>query len=130
MPMLRRSTMTQRPLRLGAMPMTLSTGRARRAKLAGVAALLVLAGLTGSVSVRAAGIPKDAGAVQHALNRLAYGPRPGDLERVQQIGLSRWIEQQLNPDAIDDTALQARIPQQPPRPTALDDAMAARQWGR
>ena len=112
------------------MTLRLTKNRDRHATLAGVAALLVLAGLTGGITVRAAGVPKDAEAIQHALNRLAYGPRPGDLERVQQLGLSKWIEQQLHPDAIDDTALQARLPQQPPRPTALDDAMAARRWGR
>src|SRR5258708_22277995 len=30
-------------------------------------------------------------AILHALNRLAYGPRPGDVERVRQMGLARWI---------------------------------------
>jgi len=48
-------------------------------------------------------------AVLHALNRLAYGPRPGDVERVKQIGLAKWIEQQLNPKAIDDHAVEARL---------------------
>src|SRR5271170_1057148 len=46
-------------------------------------------------------------AVLHALNRLAYGPRPGDVERVKQMGLAKWIDQQLNPNSIDDQALQA-----------------------
>ena len=41
-------------------------------------------------------------AMLHALNRLAYGPRPGDMERVRQMGLAKWIEQQLNPKSIDD----------------------------
>jgi uncharacterized protein (DUF1800 family) len=48
-------------------------------------------------------------AVLHALNRLAYGPRPGDLERVKQMGLAKWIDQQLNPNSIDDRALQPRL---------------------
>jgi uncharacterized protein (DUF1800 family) len=48
-------------------------------------------------------------AVLHALNRLAYGPRPGDIERVKQIGLAKWIDRQLNPNAIDDKALEARL---------------------
>ncbi|MFI5098882.1 MAG: hypothetical protein ACHQT6_12985, partial [Candidatus Acidiferrales bacterium] len=30
-------------------------------------------------------------AILHALNRLAYGPRPGDIERVRQMGLAKWI---------------------------------------
>jgi uncharacterized protein (DUF1800 family) len=48
-------------------------------------------------------------AILHALNRLAYGPRPGDVERVRQIGLARWIDQQLNPSSIDDKAVEARL---------------------
>jgi uncharacterized protein (DUF1800 family) len=48
-------------------------------------------------------------AILHALNRLAYGPRPGDVERVRQMGLAKWIEQQLNPNSIDDHALEARL---------------------
>jgi uncharacterized protein (DUF1800 family) len=45
----------------------------------------------------------------HALNRLTFGPRPGDLERVQAIGLKKWIEMQLNPEQIDDSLLEARL---------------------
>ena len=37
-------------------------------------------------------------AILHAMNRLAYGPRPGDVEYVRQIGLEKWIEQQLHPE--------------------------------
>ena len=48
-------------------------------------------------------------AIQHALNRLAYGPRPGDAERIQQMGLAKWIDQQLNPKSIDDRAMEARL---------------------
>src|SRR5499427_10874099 len=44
-------------------------------------------------------------AIVHALNRLAYGPRPGDVERVKQMGLAKWIDQQLNPSSIDDSAV-------------------------
>ena len=38
--------------------------------------------------------------VLHALNRLTFGPRSGDLETVKQKGLDQWIEQQLHPVAI------------------------------
>ncbi len=48
-------------------------------------------------------------AILHALNRLAYGPRPGDIERIKQIGLAKWIDQQLNPNSINDAALEARL---------------------
>jgi uncharacterized protein (DUF1800 family) len=52
-------------------------------------------------------------AIFHALNRLAYGPRPGDVERVRQMGLAKWIDQQLNPSSIDDKALEARLEDYP-----------------
>jgi uncharacterized protein (DUF1800 family) len=45
----------------------------------------------------------------HALNRLTFGPRPGDVERVLAIGVDKWIEQQLSPAQIDDSALEARL---------------------
>ena len=52
-------------------------------------------------------------AVLHALNRLAYGPRPGDLERVRQMGLAKWIDQQLNPASMDDKSMEARLQDYP-----------------
>ncbi len=48
-------------------------------------------------------------AILHALNRLGYGPRPGDVDRVRKMGLERWIDQQLHPETIDDSALAARL---------------------
>jgi uncharacterized protein (DUF1800 family) len=47
--------------------------------------------------------------VLHALNRLTFGPRPGDVAAVKQMGLDRWFEQQLHPSKIDDSALEARL---------------------
>jgi uncharacterized protein (DUF1800 family) len=52
-------------------------------------------------------------AILHALNRLAFGPRPGDVEHIKQIGLKNWIEQQLNPNSIDDHAMEARLENYP-----------------
>src|SRR5467141_1132588 len=48
-------------------------------------------------------------AILHALNRLGFGPRPGDVERVKEMGLQKWIDQQLRPDSINDSALEARL---------------------
>ena len=47
--------------------------------------------------------------VLHALNRFTFGPRPGDVEAVQAMGLQRWFDRQLNPASIDDSALEARL---------------------
>ena len=38
----------------------------------------------------------------HALNRLGFGPRPGDLDAVGAIGVDRYIERQLNPESIPE----------------------------
>jgi uncharacterized protein (DUF1800 family) len=40
----------------------------------------------------------------HVLNRLAFGPRPGDVARVKAVGVDRWIEQQLDPARIGNDA--------------------------
>jgi uncharacterized protein (DUF1800 family) len=47
--------------------------------------------------------------VLHALNRLTFGPRPGDVQAVEAMGLDKWIDEQLNPGRIDDTTLEARL---------------------
>ena len=48
-------------------------------------------------------------AILHALDRLAYGPRPGDVEHIRKIGLEKWVNQQLDPGSIDDSALDERL---------------------
>jgi len=45
----------------------------------------------------------------HALNRLTFGPRPGDVDHVMAIGLDKWIDQQLHPEKIDDSLLEPRL---------------------
>ena len=45
----------------------------------------------------------------HALNRLTFGPRPGDLDRVMAMGVDKWIDQQLHPEKIDDNAVESRL---------------------
>src|SRR5580658_1147361 len=40
--------------------------------------------------------------ILHALDRLTFGPRPGDVERVKKIGLKKWIFEQLHPDRMDE----------------------------
>ena len=47
--------------------------------------------------------------ITHTLNRLGYGPRPGDVERVRQMGLARWIERQLEPGRISNDRVEAAL---------------------
>ncbi len=44
----------------------------------------------------------------HVLNRLGYGSRPGDLDHVRQLGVENYIDEQLSPETIDDTACDLR----------------------
>ena len=47
--------------------------------------------------------------ILHVLNRLGFGARPGDVERVKAIGLKNYIEQQLNPNSLDDSKTEAKL---------------------
>jgi uncharacterized protein (DUF1800 family) len=51
--------------------------------------------------------------VFHALDRLTFGPRPGEIDQVKAMGLDVWINQQLHPANIDDTAMEQRLQQFP-----------------
>jgi len=53
--------------------------------------------------------PADQKRAVHALNRLTFGPRPGDVQRVMAMGVDAWIDQQLHPAKINDAALEARL---------------------
>ena len=44
----------------------------------------------------------------HALNRLAYGARPGEADSIARVGVMRWIERQLDADHVPDPRLAAR----------------------
>lgn len=71
--------------------------------------------------------------ILHLLNRAGFGPRPGDIERVKQMGIERYLEEQLHPEDVSDdflarplqslSTLQATLPElfqnylpPPPRP--------------
>jgi len=48
--------------------------------------------------------------LEQVLNRLTFGPRPGDLERIRQIGPKAYIQQQLHPESIpENLALEAKL---------------------
>ncbi len=46
---------------------------------------------------------------RHAVERLTFGPRPGDVEAVAALGVDRWIDWQLHPGGIDDSAIELRL---------------------
>ena len=61
--------------------------------------------LVPAASIGARSQENDDATVLHVLNRVAYGPRPGDIERVKAMGVKAYIEQQLSPEKIADPAV-------------------------
>ena len=51
--------------------------------------------------------------VMQVLNRLAFGPRPGDALRVRDMGVDAWIEQQLHPEHVADDAMDELLARYP-----------------
>jgi uncharacterized protein (DUF1800 family) len=47
--------------------------------------------------------------ILHVLNRLGFGARPGDVEKVKALGINKYIEQQLNPASINDSVADAKV---------------------
>lgn len=60
----------------------------------------------------------------HVLNRLGYGPRPGDVERVVGMGVPAYVAEQLNPENIDDSDLDRRLTGIPSLTLAQADLLA------
>jgi len=69
---------------------------------------LVLIGWTGSTP-RAEGPRSDERSALHVLNRITFGPRAGDVARVQAEGIQRFIDLQLHPERLADTDFNARL---------------------
>jgi len=59
--------------------------------------------------LHAASVPSDDKTVAHVLDRIGFGARPGDIEKVRRIGVLAYIDQQLHPDKLDDRALDSRL---------------------
>ena len=72
-------------------------------------AAVLAATLAGAAWPLAAGSPApDDAAIEHLLDRLGYGPRPGDVEAVRRIGLDRYVDQQLHPERVPENPELAR----------------------
>ena len=68
-----------------------------------------------SATSSAATFPDDEKTILHVVNRIAFGPRPGkegepgDVVKIREMGLQRYIDQQLHPDRIPDSDMGARL---------------------
>jgi len=56
-----------------------------------------------------AALDAQADPIHRALNRLSFGPRPGQVEAVRKQGLENWIAAQLDYEKIDNSASEARL---------------------
>jgi uncharacterized protein (DUF1800 family) len=63
------------------------------------------------VAAASSAVPKspDDKTIAHVLNRLGFGPTPGDIERVRKIGLDKYIDQQLRPETLPDEGMTSRL---------------------
>jgi uncharacterized protein (DUF1800 family) len=63
------------------------------------------------VAAASSTVPKspDDKTIAHVLNRLGFGPTPGDIERVRKIGLDKYIDQQLRPETLPDEGMTSRL---------------------
>src|SRR6185295_18217833 len=60
----------------------------------------------------------------HLLNRIGFGPRPGDVEPVRQLGAEKYLDQQLHPDRIDDHLTDAALADLPSIHLSTPDLLA------
>ena len=74
-----------------------------------VAIGLALTGPAASPHSIAATRPNDDRAIVHILNRIGFGPRPGDVRRLRELGLQRYVDEQLRPERIADAAMDVRL---------------------
>jgi len=74
----------------------------------------ILVGATaasGTAQRRSSAVPPspDDKTIVHVLNRIGFGPSPGDVARVREIGLATYIDQQLDPSRVSDTDMESRL---------------------
>ncbi len=91
-----------------------------RRRFLGASATLAGAGMAGVPPQRASSAARQAHTTQTtpsalppieliALNRMAYGPRPGDVARVQGMGFAAYVDEQLNPNDADDALCNQKL---------------------
>ncbi len=77
--------------------------------IAGLLALLVAGSLYASKKTKnVSGMDEQTRAL-HGLDRLTFGQRPGDVQAITAMGVDKWIELQLHPEKIDNSAMQERL---------------------
>src|SRR5437762_10402584 len=75
---------------------------------AGISAQSMKEGMKSPATQKSAKLGEDQ-RILHVLNRLGFGAKPGDVERVKAMGVDKYIEQQLSPDKIEDAVSEAKL---------------------
>jgi uncharacterized protein (DUF1800 family) len=74
------------------------------------AALVALGLAIGDARPGAAPAPAlDDATIVHILGRTGFGATPGDIDRVRQLGLDGYIDEQLHPERLADAAVRQRL---------------------
>jgi uncharacterized protein (DUF1800 family) len=82
------------------------------ARITFATAVAILAGATlvpAQKTSRAIPAAPDDKTLVHVLNRMGFGPSPGQVERVRQLGLEAYLEQQLHPERLADSDMNVRL---------------------
>ena len=108
--------------------MSALTSRTKRLNLPGILVAAVGIAALGLSPGRVAGeaSPKKLNNDQkilQVLNRLEFGPRPGDMESVRKMGITRWIDQQLSPETLDDSVVEKKLAALPTLRMSLEEMM-------
>src|SRR5262245_1437288 len=53
--------------------------------------------------------PTEQEKITHLLNRMSFGPRPGDVELVQKVGIDKYLDLQLHPEKLSDQGMEERL---------------------
>ncbi|HUK32845.1 MAG TPA: DUF1800 domain-containing protein [Vicinamibacterales bacterium] len=61
------------------------------------------------VSLAVLALPKNDESVRHVVDRMSFGPRPGDVERVKSLGVEQYIDEQLHPERLADPGIDGRL---------------------
>ena len=80
-----------------------------KALAAGVAVAALVCADRQFLSVSAGSLPNDDKAIVHVLNRVGFGPRLGDVDKVRAMGIQAYIDEQLHPERLPDASMEERL---------------------
>jgi uncharacterized protein (DUF1800 family) len=89
--------------------MAVSTRSWSKRAVVAVGVVATTAALTAQNSLKGVPAEPDDRTIVHVLNRLGYGPAPGDVERIRETGLQAYIARQLQPEHIADAVMAERL---------------------